>query len=156
LSQLKKLDPQTFEEFSKKLLQAYGFEQVNVTRFSKDGGIDGTGKLKVGLDHLNVAFQCKRYTKGAVGRVEIDAFRGAIQGQYEQGIFFTTSSFASGAAEVSFKPGAVPVILIDGDTIVDIMFEKQFGVEVDSMKIYSYALDLALTEEAIGNRGAKS
>lgn len=149
LGQLRKLDPSTFEEFAKRLLQAYGFLEVVVTRYSKDGGIDGHGKLRVGLAHLNVAFQCKRYTRGSVSRIEIDAFRGAIQGQYEQGIFFTTSSYASGAAAVSFRPGAVPIILIDGISVVDLMLEKRFGVQVEQIAIYSYALDLALSDDAL-------
>jgi restriction system protein len=149
LAQLRKLDPSTFEHFGQKLLQAYGFLEVVVTRFTKDGGIDGHGKLKVGLAHLNVAFQCKRYTKGSVSRPEIDAFRGAIQGQYEQGIFFTTSSYASGAEAASFRPGAVPIILIDGNSIVDLMIEKQFGVQVEQIPVYSYALDLAFSDDSV-------
>jgi restriction system protein len=129
------------------LLEAYGFVDVKVTQFSKDGGIDGNGKLKVGLAHLNVAFQCKRYTGNSVGRPDIDKFRGAIQGQFEQGIFFTSSTFAQGAASASFRPGAVPIILIDGKAIVDLMIEKQFGVQVEQLPIYSYALDLIFSED---------
>lgn len=71
------------------LLDVYGFSDLSVTQKSKDGGIDGFGKLKIGLAHMSVAFQCKRWNVGSVGRKEIDAFRGAIQGEYEQGIFFT-------------------------------------------------------------------
>lgn len=147
LGQLKKLDPYTFERFSMKLLEAYGFIDMHVTQVSRDGGIDGYGKLKVGLAHLNVAFQCKRYTTSSVGRPEIDKFRGAIQGQFEQGLFFTTSSFAPGAAEASFRPGAVPIILIDGNAIIDLMIEKQFGIQVENIQIYSYALDLVFAED---------
>jgi restriction system protein len=94
-----------------------------------------------------VAFQCKRWNKNTVGRPEIDKFRGAIQGQYEQGLLFTTGSFAAGAEAVSFRPGAVPIILIDGPAIVDMMIEKQFGVQMESLPIYSYALDLALSDD---------
>ena len=36
-------------------------------------------------------------------RPEIDKFRGAIQGEFEQGVFFTTSDFTTGATEVSLK-----------------------------------------------------
>ena len=149
---LKKLNPPSFEIFSKRLLEAYGFVDVQVTQVSKDGGIDGFGKLKVGLAFLNVAFQSKRWTKSKIGRPEIDRFRGAIQGQYEQGIFFTTSYFAPGAENISFKPGAVPIILIDGNAIVDMMLEKSFGVQTDNLPIYSYALDLILNEEDTGGR----
>ncbi len=147
LVNIQRLDPSTFEEFSKRLLEAYGFLDVKVTQYSKDGGIDGYGKLKVGLAHLNVAFQCKRYKGNSVGRPEIDKFRGAIQGQYEQGIFFTSSTFAHGAEAASFRPGAVPIILIDGKAIVDLMIEKQFGVQAELLTIYSYALDLIFSED---------
>ena len=147
LTHIRRLDPGTFEEFAKKLLEAYGFLEMKVTQYSKDGGIDGYGKLKVGLAYLNVAFQCKRFRKTSVCRSEIDKFRGAIQGQFEQGIFFTTSTFGKGAEAASFRPGAVPIILIDGKGIVDLMFEKQFGVQVEQLPIYSYALDLIFAED---------
>ena len=147
LANIRRLDPSTFEEFAKKLLEAYGFVDVRVTQYSKDGGIDGHGKLKTGLAYLNVAFQCKRFRTNSVGRPEIDKFRGAIQGQFEQGLFFTTSTFAQGAEAASFRPGAVPIILIDGKAIVDLMIDKRFGVQVEQMPIYSYALDLIFAED---------
>jgi restriction system protein len=147
LTNIRRLDPATFEDFAKRLLEAYGFLEVRVTQYSKDGGIDGHGRLKVGLAHLNVAFQCKRFRSNSVGRPEIDKFRGAIQGQFEQGIFFTTSRFAMGAEAASFRPGAVPIILIDGKAIVDLMIDKQFGVQVEQMPVYSYALDLIFADD---------
>lgn len=88
------IEPDAFEKFSRRLLEVYGFIDVEVTRSVKDGGIDGFGKLKVGITHLHVAFQCKRWRNNNVSRTEIDKFRGAIQGDYEQGIFFTTSNFS--------------------------------------------------------------
>lgn len=48
----------------------------------------------MGITYLNVAFQCKRWKNTTIGRVEIDKFRGAIQGEFEQGIIFTTSNFS--------------------------------------------------------------
>jgi restriction system protein len=148
LREVRGIEPENFEHFSRKLLQVYGFTDMTVTPFSKDGGIDGHGKLKVGLASMSVAFQCKRWNKNSVGRPEIDKFRGAIQGQYEQGLLFTTGSFAAGAELASFRPGAVPIVLIDGAAIVDLMIQKQFGVQVESLPIYSYALDLELAKEA--------
>jgi restriction system protein len=144
LRELKRLSPYAFEKFARRLLEVYGFEDMKVTSISNDGGVDGFGKLKVGLAYMNVAFQCKRWTQSNVGRPEIDKFRGAIQGGYEQGIFFTTAGFASGAKEVSIKPGAVPVILIDGPSIVELMIEKSFGVDQESLPVYTYALDVII------------
>jgi restriction system protein len=144
---LKRLPPAAFEFFAKRLLEVYGFESMRVTSISNDGGVDGCGKLRVGIAHMNVAFQCKRWTVGNVGGPEIDKFRGAIQGEYEQGIFFTTSGFANGAKEVSIKPGAVPVILIDGPSIADLMIDKGFGVQSEVLPVYTYALDAILAED---------
>ncbi|MEI2611837.1 MAG: restriction endonuclease [Candidatus Promineifilaceae bacterium] len=147
LDQIKKLDPTSFEVFCKNLLVAYGFLSVEVTRATKDGGIDGYGKLKVGFTHLNVAFQCKRWGRKAIGRPEINQFRGDIQGQYEMGIFFTTSNFSSDAESNSFKSGAVPIILINGQTIVEIMIENNFGIDIEHLPIFTFALDNALAND---------
>lgn len=145
LREIKKLDPTAFEQFCMNLLAVYGFRDVTVTRPVKDGGIDGHGRLEVGVTYLNVAFQCKRWTRRKnVGRPEVDQFRGATQGQFEQGYFFTTADFSSEAKENSFRLGAVPIILIDGMSIVDIMIDKQFGVETEQLPVHTLALDLAL------------
>lgn len=141
LEQLKDIESSSFELFCKKLLEVYGFKELKITKTSKDGGIDGFGKLKVGISYLNVAFQSKRWKKTTVGRTEIDKFRGAIQGDYEQGIFITTSSYSKEALCATTKKGAVPIILIDGSMIVDIMIEKQFGINIENMPIYINALD---------------
>ena len=115
LRQLKGLNPYDFELFCKNLLERY------------------------------VAFQCKRWGSNKIGRKEIDAFRGAVQGEYEQGLFFTTSSFSKEAEESSIKRGAVPIILIDGDMIVDFMIDKHFGIEYEELPIYINALDNVLS-----------
>ncbi|WP_054974959.1 restriction endonuclease [Paenibacillus sp. A3] len=127
LEKLYEITPRQFEEFAKKLLHAYGFINLFLTKISKDGGIDGYGRLKIGLASMNVAFQCKRW-QGKVGRKEIQQFRGAIQGKYEQGIFFTTSDFTEDAKNESFQKGAVPIILLNGESIVQMMIEKGLGV----------------------------
>lgn len=147
LSQLKDIDPTTFEYFCKKLLKVYGFKDLVVTRAKRDGGIDGFGKLKVGVTFLNVAVQCKRWKNTSVGRTEIDKFRGAIQGDYEQGILLTTSKFSLEALAASTKKGAVPIIPIEGSMIVDIMIEKKFGIDVEQIPVYINALDVVLNED---------
>jgi len=147
LNQLKEIEPDTFEIFCKKLLKVYGFKDLKITRPKKDGGIDGYGKLKVGISYLNVAVQCKRWKNTTVGRTEIDKFRGAIQGDFEQGIFLTTSQFSKEALNATTKKGAVPIILIDGMMIVDIMIEKKFGIDIEEMPIYINALDVVLGDD---------
>jgi restriction system protein len=140
LDRLFELTPTQFEHFERQLLTAYGFVQMTVTQVSKDGGIDGHGLLKVGLARMAVAFQCKRW-EGNVSRPEVDKFRGAIQGEFEQGVFSTTSDFAKGAMEASIKKGAVPVILLNGESIVDLMIDKEFGVQKEPLQVYEDQLD---------------
>ena len=134
------LSPSQFEHFARHLLTAYGFVQVIVTQRAKDGGIDGHGMLKVGLARMAVAFQCKRW-EGNVPRPEVDKFRGAIQGEFEQGLFFTTSDFTKGATDASIKKGAVPIILLNGESIIDLMIDKEFGLQKKPLQIYEDQLD---------------
>lgn len=140
LQELKKMTPVAFEAFGREILDGYGFENTQVTAISKDGGIDGFGRLKVGLAFLNVAFQCKRWKNTTIQRPEIDRFRGAAQGSYEQGIFFTTSTFSKGAIDASIKSGAIPIVLLDGLAIVNLMIQRKIRVESTIMEIPTFAL----------------
>jgi len=147
LDSLQDLSPREFEQFARRLLVVYGFADVGVTQVSQDGGIDGHGELRLGLATMNVAFQCKRW-QGNVGRPDVDRFRGAIQGQYEQGVFFSTSDFTADARQASLRRGAVPVILLNGESIVNLMIEK--GLGVDRVPLYAYyerSADFAETDE---------
>ncbi len=55
---------------------------------------------------------------------------------YEQGIFITTSTFSKETVSSATKKGAVPIALIDGKTIVEIMIEKGFGVDIQELPLY--------------------
>jgi restriction system protein len=140
-SRLMELSPTEFEHFGKRLLQALDFEDVHVTRQSKDGGIDGYGQLRLGVVKVNAAFQCKRW-KNPISQPEINQFRGSLQGEYDQGIFITTSHFTRDALQQSIKPGAVPIIMIDGDRIVQLMIERDLGVKRQPITILEIEDDL--------------
>ncbi|HEY4902879.1 MAG TPA: restriction endonuclease [Candidatus Sulfotelmatobacter sp.] len=142
LQELLDRKPEEFEQFAVKLLSAYGFRKMKVTHehTAPDGGIDGNGELKVGLVNMRAAFQCKRW-QGQVGRPEVDKFRGAIQGQYEHGYFFTTSRFSVDARQASIKSGAVPIFLFDGHEIVEIMIDKGLGITRKPIEIYVDRID---------------
>ena len=147
LEGLQGLSSREFELFARKLLTAYGFQNVKITQTGPDGGIDGYGKLRLGLATMNVAFQCKKW-QGNIGRPEVDKFRGAIQGEFEQGVFFTTSDFTSTARDASLKKGAVPIILLNGESIVKLMIEKGLGVVSKPLSAYHERLgDFVETDE---------
>ena len=60
LEQLRSMDPSAFERLSQRLLRESGFVKVEVTGKSGDGGIDGSGVLRMNLISFQVLFQCKR------------------------------------------------------------------------------------------------
>ncbi len=131
---LMNIHPQQFEEFAAKLLESLGFTDVEVTKYVGDGGIDGYGNLEMGVVKVRAAFQVKRW-RNNVPPAEINQFRGAIQGEFDQGIFITTSDFSDEAKRVSSKRGAVPIVLINGKRIVNIMLEKGLGVRQEPLTV---------------------
>jgi restriction system protein len=140
LNKLLDISPAQFEKFAETLLKGYGFQKTEVTGKTGDGGIDGHRQLRVGLAVIRAAFQCKRW-QNSVGPKEVRGFRGAIQGQYEQGYFFTTSTFTKSAQQESIKMRAVPGILFEGDQIVEIMIERGVGIKRRPIELYEDQLE---------------
>ena len=120
---LKSLPAPGFERLCQKLLRESGFEKVNVTGRSGDGGIDGTGVLQVNpFVSFQVLFQCKRYD-GSVSASQVRDFRGAMMGRAEKGIIITTGSFTMEAKREASRDGVPQIELVDGEKLID-MFEK--------------------------------
>lgn len=126
LTELRALSPAGFERFALTFLERLGFELVQ-TKATGDGGVDGYGHLRQGAVTIRSAFQAKHW-ETPIGRPEIDRFRGAIQGEFDHGVFITTSRFTQGAADASVRRGAISILLLDGSAIVNVMLERGFGV----------------------------
>lgn len=122
------MDPYGFERLAQRILRECGFSQVEVTKKSGDGGIDGTGKLKInGIFSFNVAFQCKRYS-GIVGASAIRDFRGSLTTDIEKGVLITTGTFSKAAKEEASNPGKQQIDLIDGEELMNKIAEYGIGV----------------------------
>lgn len=141
LADLKLLTPTAFERFCRELLQQLGYQSVAVTRRSGDGGIDGYGDFRQGAVSIKSAFQAKRWTDTPVRRPDVDKFRGAIQGDYDHGVFITTSRFTRDATEASYKKGAITVLLLDGAAVTDLMLERGIGVVKQPVYLYEVATE---------------
>ncbi|MDO8671085.1 MAG: restriction endonuclease [Dehalococcoidia bacterium] len=123
LGVLRNLPPSGFEKLCQLLLREAGFQKVEITGRSGDGGIDGKGILQVNsLLSFHVIFQCKRYS-GTVGAPQIRDFRGAMAGRTDKGIYITTGSFTIEALREAARDGVTPIELVDADKLVE-MFEK--------------------------------
>ena len=131
---LQTMDPFGFERLTQRVLRECGFTQVEVTKKAGDGGIDGTGKLKInGIFSFNVAFQCKRY-KGAVGAPEVRDFRGSLTTDIEKGVLITTGTFSKAARDEASNPGKQQIDLIDGEEFINKIVE--YGIGVREVKAY--------------------
>jgi len=128
LDLIKSLPPSGFERLSQRLLRESGFQKVEVTGKTGDGGIDGVGILQVNpFVSFNVLFQCKRY-QGAVTPSQIRDFRGAMMGRADKGIIITTGTFTLEAKKEARRDGAPPIELVDGDTLVQMFEQQQLGL----------------------------
>lgn len=128
-SLLRSLSPLGFEHLCMRLLREAGFERVEVTGRSGDGGIDGVGVLQVNqLVSFKVVFQCKKWEQ-AVPPKEIRDLRGAMDGRAEKGIFMTTSTFSIQARGEAERPGAVPIELVDGEKLFEMFKHYELGLK---------------------------
>lgn len=109
---------------------------------TNDEGIDGIiNEDKLGLDVIYL--QAKMWKEEtSIGRPEIQKFVGALHGQRaKKGVFITTSSFSKGAIDYvkSIDP---KVILIDGETLTNLMIEYNVGTTpIETYQIKKIDLD---------------
>lgn len=142
LARLKTMDPSAFERLAQRILRESGFVKVEVTGKSGDGGIDGTGVLRMNLISFQVLFQCKRYA-GSVGSGAVRDFRGAMQGRADKGLIITTGTFTPDARKEATRDGAPAIDLIDGEALCYLLKDLKLGVHVREIR----------TEEITVNEG---
>ena len=114
---------EAFEDLVARVLAEIGFEEIEVTSRSKDGGIDVRGNLVVGdVIHTRMAIQVKKWKQN------VQQVRGSL-GTHEQGLIITTSDFSAGARKEAARTNATPVALMNGEQLVVLLVESRIGVE---------------------------
>lgn len=133
LEKVKKVSPKRFEEVVLDLLLSMGYGGTlgsgYTTDYAKDEGVDAIIKEdKLGLDIIYV--QAKRW-KNTVGRPDIQAFTGSLEGKKaRKGVFITTSRFTKEAQDF-VRNIEKKIILIDGEQLGKYMLEHNVGVSED-------------------------
>ena len=128
--------PESFERVVVQLLQKMGYgrqfkDAGHTTQLSRDGGIDGEIREDVlGLGKISI--QAKRYQRDqSIGRPEVQAFAGALQGSRStKGVFITTSKFTRDAIDYARSLANVTIVLIDGMQLAEYMYQYGLGVEI--------------------------
>lgn len=131
LERLRKGSPTFFEKAVIDVLvgMGYGGSRADAARHlgkSGDGGLDGViNEDTLGLDKIYV--QAKLYA-GTVGRPEVQAFSGSLDGVHaRKGVMITTSTFSPEARSFVSKIEK-RIVLIDGPELVGHMVEHEIGV----------------------------
>ncbi len=131
LQRLKTCSPGFFERLVVEVIvkMGYGGSRQDAGKAigkSGDGGIDGIIKEdKLGLDTIYI--QAKRW-ENTVGRAEIQKFVGALSGQRaKKGLFITTSYFSEDAEDYISRIDT-KIVLIDGETLAQLMIDHNVGV----------------------------
>lgn len=123
------MKPSEFEELISQLLAEMGFEMIEVTKLSGDGGIDVRGTLVVGdVVRMKMAVQVKKWKlKNNVQTPVVQQVRGSL-GAHEQGLITTTSDFSTGATIEAAQADKTPIALMNGEQLVMLLMEHGIGV----------------------------
>lgn len=139
---LYEIEPEDFEYLIARLLSEIGYEDIEITSYGGDRGIDINGLLTVGgVTRVKTAVQVKRHKKN-IGSPTVRELRGSL-GAHHRGLIMTTSDFSAGAYEEALQPDRAPISLVNGDHLVDLLVEYGIGVTRKDVAI------LALDREAL-------
>lgn len=143
LATLLEIPPDGFERLCQRLLRESGFEKVQITGKSGDGGLDGIGILQMNaFVSFKVLFQCKRYS-GSVNASQVRDFRGAMMGRADKGIILTTGGFTADARKEAVRDGVPPIELVDGEKLIDMFEQLELGLKPKR----AYEIDPVFFEE---------
>jgi restriction endonuclease Mrr len=138
MQKLYKMDPFQFEFLIADLLTQIGYENVEVTKRSGDKGIDVTANLTMdGITDVKTIIQVKRYKKGnnISGRI-ITQLRGSAEVD-QRGLVITTSDFTKDAVTESKAQNKMPVSLVNGNKLLQLLIKHEVGIKKDNITLYS-------------------
>jgi len=116
------LQPQKFEHLIKHVLEETGFQNVSVTRYSQDGGVDVNAFASQNfwpVRNMLLQVQAKRWLH-TVGRREVAELRGSLQ-PFARGTIVTTSHYSKSAVVEASQVGKNPIVLVDGFEFANIV-----------------------------------
>lgn len=153
---LLEMHPRQVELLIGKLLGALGFDDVTVTRYVGDSGIDIDAVLTLGgVTSVRTAVQVKRYKSNIAGDL-VRQVRGSLQAD-QRGLIITTGGFTKDARAEAEASGKTPISLIDGQRLVELLVEQQIGIKRRPVQLLTLDLDelvTAETSETLGRAAA--
>ncbi len=127
--QLLGMHPRDFEHLISELLIHSGFQEVVITRYSQDGGIDVNAIAGPSLWPLRgtlLQVQAKRWHH-TVGRKDVAELRGSLS-LHARGAIVTTSHYSKAAITEAKSDGKLPLVLVDGFSLAKVVLN--LGIKV--------------------------
>ena len=135
---LAEMNPYLVEKVIQRLLEEMGYDNVEVTNRSSDGGVDVVADIEVGITPVREVVQVKRH-KGNIQRDVLDKLRGSLHRfDATRGTIITTGGFSKGAKAAAFESGAPPITLIDGDRLIELLIKHDIGVHKRSEQLLEF------------------
>ncbi len=135
---LQTVDPRQFERLVARLYEAMGYDNVEVTPFLHDQGVDVKADIEFGISSVHEIIQVKRQ-KGRIGQPIVSMLRGAMPlFNALRGSIVTTGGFSKKAKEIAVVHNAPPITLIDGETLLDLLIEHNIGVRRREIRILEF------------------
>lgn len=133
---LQEMDPYQFEFLAGELLGKIGYENVEVTKRSGDGGIDINATLTLdGITDVKTVIQVKRYSNNVQDKV-IRELRGSAEVD-QRGLVITTAGFTKPAIIEAKAQNKMPVSLVDGERLIELLVKYELGVRKEMIEILS-------------------
>ncbi|MCZ2157416.1 MAG: restriction endonuclease [Bryobacterales bacterium] len=136
--------------FLKEVLENLGFQDVEITQPTKDGGVDARVNYQRGIVKAAAIVSAKQWNpKSVIPVSHIQQMRG-ISDTADTGLIITTGKFSSEAKDEASVTGANQraIYLIDGDMLVQVC--KKHGIGVKRIKLPEL---IVLDEEVVGDAG---
>lgn len=158
-SRLLAMEPAQFEVLVAELLEKLGYENVVVTGRGGDKGIDVMAKLTLGgITSVKTVVQVKRYKTGNnISGSIIAQLRGSAEVD-QRGLVITTSDFTKDGVIEASAANKMPVALVNGDKLLDLLFTHEIAVRKVQVPVYSLDAEYfenAGADEEEGDQGAK-
>jgi restriction endonuclease Mrr len=133
------MDPIGFEWLVRALLLKLGYTDVTVTKPSGDGGVDLRATLVGGgIARIRTCIQVKR--QQSVGAPVVQNIRGSLSA-HEAGLLVTSGQFTSGAIVEANDPQKLPITLLNGAQLLELLLKHEIGVEPVNLTYYRLKLD---------------
>lgn len=144
------MDSSQFEYLVGDLLSELGYEKVQVVGKSGDKGIDIRAELTMGgITSVKTVVQVKKWKDGNnVNGAVIAQLRGSAEVD-QRGLVITTSDFTKDGVLEASAPNKMPVALINGEKLLQLMVKHEIGVKKELMPVYS--LDAEYFENVEGD-----